>query len=70
MAELVVYLAGEFLAEQAIAYFAIGKEAIFLRAAIRAGSFVLTTKAAQILCGTAKWLIPQLDVISHCPTVN
>ena len=47
MAELVVYLAGEFLAEQAIAYFAIGKEAIFLRAAIRAGSFVLTTKAAQ-----------------------
>jgi hypothetical protein len=34
MAELVVYLAGEFLAEQAIAYFAIGKEAIFLRAAI------------------------------------
>lgn len=47
MAELVVYLAGEFLAEQAIAYFAIGKEAIFLRAAIKAGSFVLTTKAAQ-----------------------
>lgn len=47
MAQLVVYLAGQFLAEQAIAYFAIGKEAIFLRAAIRAGSFVLTTKAAQ-----------------------
>jgi len=47
MAELVVYLAGEFLAETAISYFAIGKEAMFLRAAIRAGSFVLTTKAAQ-----------------------
>jgi hypothetical protein len=47
MAELVVYLAGEYLATEAIAYFAIGKEAIFLRAAIRAGSFVLTTKAAQ-----------------------
>lgn len=47
MPELLVYLAGEFLAEQAIVYFKIGKEAIFLRAAIRAGSFVLTTKAAQ-----------------------
>lgn len=47
MAELVVYLAGELLAEEVIAYFAIGKEATFLRAAIRAGSFVLTNKAAQ-----------------------
>jgi len=47
MAELVVYLAGEFLAETAISYFAIAKEATFLRAAIRAGSFVLTNKAAQ-----------------------
>lgn len=47
MAELVVYLAGEFLAETAISYFAVGTEATFLRAAIRAGSFVLTNKAAQ-----------------------
>jgi hypothetical protein len=47
MAELVVYLAGELLAETAISYFAIAKEATFLRAAIRAGSFVLTNKAAQ-----------------------
>lgn len=47
MAELVVYLAGEFLAAEVISYFGITEAAIFTRAAIKAGSFVLTTKAAQ-----------------------
>jgi len=47
MPELLVYFAGEYLAAEVITYFGIGKEALFLRAAIRAGSFVLTTKAAQ-----------------------
>ena len=47
MPELLVYFAAEYLAAEVITYFAIGSEAIFLRAAIKAGSFVLTSKAAE-----------------------